>query len=109
MASICLWRGALTKMTSTTMSSLLKNLPTATFNTVFDMVMLNGSALHKHQISNLSLTNMSIPNEKTIICNGTAIINIKEEPVSDVPISARTLDDKVINIGRSSKDNESFL
>ena len=25
------------------------NLPTATFNSAFDMVMLNGSALHKHQ------------------------------------------------------------
>jgi len=40
------------------------NLPTATFDTVFDMVMLNGSALHKHQISNFTLTSMSMPDKK---------------------------------------------
>jgi hypothetical protein len=75
------------------MSSLLKNLPTATFNAVFDMVMLNGSALHKHQISGLSM-----PNEKTVVYNGTATITMKEGPVNNVPLSIRTLNDNVISI-----------
>jgi len=108
-----LWRGSLTNMSSATamMSSSSanntttskQNLPTATFNAVFNMVMLNGSALHKHQISNFTLTSMSMPNEKTNVSNGTATITMKEGPVNGVPISIRTVDDNVI-----SKDNESF-
>jgi hypothetical protein len=102
-----LWRGSLTNMSSAVMMSSSsanntttsqKNLPTATFNTVFEMVMLNGSALHKHQISNFTLTGMSMPNEKTNVSNGTATITMKEGPVNDVPISIRTFDDNVISI-----------
>jgi hypothetical protein len=102
-----LWRGSLTNMSSAGMMSSSsanntttsqKNLPTATFNTVFEMVMLNGSALHKHQISNFTLTGMSMPNEKTIVSNGTATITMKEGPVNDVPISIRTFDDNIISI-----------
>jgi hypothetical protein len=102
-----LWRGSLTNMTSSAamMSSSSANnttsktnLPTATFNSVFNMVMLNGSALHKHQISNFTLTGMSMPNEKTNVSNGTATITMKEGPVNDVPISIRTFDDNVISI-----------
>ena len=102
-----LWRGSLTNMTSAGMMSSSsanntttsqKNLPTATFNAVFEMVMLNGSALHKHQISNFTLTSMFIPNEKTNVSNGTATITMKEGPVNDVPISIRTFDDNVISI-----------
>jgi hypothetical protein len=104
-----LWRGSLTNMSSTTamMSSSSanntattskNNLPTATFDTIFDMVMLNGSALHKHQISNFALTDMSMPDKKTVVYNGTATITMKEGPVNDVPISVRTLNDNVISI-----------
>ncbi|MFL6403607.1 MAG: hypothetical protein ACJ71M_09040 [Nitrososphaeraceae archaeon] len=102
-----LWRGSLTNMSSAGMMSSSsanntttsqKNLPTATFNTVFEMVMLKGSALHKHQISNFTLTGMSMPNEKINVSNGTATITMKEGPVNDVPISIRTFDDNVISI-----------
>ena len=102
-----LWRGSLTNMSSAGMMSSSsanntttsqKNLPTATFNTVFEMVMLNGSALHKHQISNFTLTGMSMPNEKTNVSNGTATITMKDGPVNDVPLSIRTLNDNVISI-----------
>jgi hypothetical protein len=91
-----LWKGSLTNMSSA--GSSQKNLPTATFNAVFNMVMLNGSALHKHQISNFMLTSMSIPNEKASVSNGTATITMKEGPVNDVPVSIRTFDDNVISI-----------
>jgi hypothetical protein len=101
-----LWRGSLTNMSSAGMMSSSsangttsqKNLPTATFNTVFEMVMLNGSALHKHQISNFTLTGMPMPNEKTVVYNGTATITMKEGPVNDVPLTIRTLNDNVISI-----------
>ncbi|MFL6407631.1 MAG: hypothetical protein ACJ71F_11230 [Nitrososphaeraceae archaeon] len=101
-----IWKGSLTNMTSAAMMSSSsangttsqKNLPTATFNAVFEMVMLNGSALHKHQISNFTLTGMPMPNEKTVVYNGTATITMKEGPVNDVPLSIRTLNDNVISI-----------
>ncbi len=101
-----IWKGSLINMTSAAMMSSSsangttskQNLPTATFNTVFEMVMLNGSALHKHQISNFTLTGMPMPNEKTVVYNGTATITMKEGPVNDVPLSIRTLDDNVISI-----------
>jgi len=102
-----LWRGSLTNMTSSAamMSSSSANnttsktnLPTATFNSVFNMVMLNGSALHKHQISNVTLTGMSMSDKKTVVYNGTATITMKEGPVNDVPLSIKTLNDNVIGI-----------
>jgi hypothetical protein len=104
-----LWRGSLTNLTSDTamMSSPSSannataskmNLPTAKFNALFNMVMLNGSALHRHQISNFTLTSMSMPDKKTVVYNGTATITMKEGPVNDVPISVRTLSDNAISI-----------
>jgi hypothetical protein len=62
------------------------------------MVMLNGSALHKHQISNFTLTGMSMPDKKIVVYNGTATITMKEGPVNDVPLSIRTFDDNIISI-----------
>ena len=74
------------------------NLPTAMFNAVFNMVMLDGSAMHRHQISNFTLTSISMPDKKTVVYNGTATITMKEGPVNDVPISVRTLSDNAISI-----------
>jgi hypothetical protein len=99
-----LWRGSLTNMSSATAMSgtsnttSKSNLPTATFNSVFDMVMLNGTALHKHQISNFTLTGMSMPSENISVFNGTATITMKEGPVNDVPISIRTLNNNIVSI-----------
>jgi hypothetical protein len=50
------------------------------------------------QVSNVTLTGMSMPNEKTNVSNGTATITMKEGPVNVVPISIRTLNDNVISI-----------
>jgi hypothetical protein len=99
-----LWKGSLTNMSSATAMSgtsnttSKNNLPTATFNSVFSMVMLNGTALHKHQISNFTLTGMSMPSENISVYNGTATITMKEGPVNDVPISIRTLNNNIISI-----------
>ena len=109
------WKGSLTNLTSAMPSSSSnntttnKNLPTATFNAIFNMVMLNGTALHKHQISNFTLTSISMPNEKTVVSNGTATITMKEGPVSAVPVSVRTMDDNVISIMPDpAKTNDHF-
>jgi hypothetical protein len=102
------WKGSLTNLTSAMSSNsnnssssnttTNKNLPTATFNAILNMVMLNGTALHKHQISNFTLTSISMPNEKTVVSNGTATITMKEGPVNAVPVSVRTMDNNVISI-----------
>ena len=96
------WKGSLTNLTSAMSNSnnttTNKNLPTATFNAIFNMVMLNGTALHKHEISNFTLRSISMPNEKTVVSNGTATITMKEGPVNAVPVSVRTIDDNVIVI-----------
>ena len=83
---------------STNNTTSKQNLPTARFNTIFDMVMLNGTALHKHQISNFTLTGMSKPSENISVYNGTATITMKEGPVNDIPISIRTLNNNIISI-----------
>ena len=55
------------------------------------MEMLNGSAMHKHEINNFTLTGISMPDKNTIVYNGTATITMKNGPVSAVPISARAM------------------
>ena len=102
-----LWRGSLTNLTfgaammsssSANNNTSKMNLPTATFNAVFNMVMLNGSAMHRHQMSNFTLTGMAMPDKTTTVSNGTATITMKEGPVNGVPISVRTVNDNVISI-----------
>jgi hypothetical protein len=105
-----LWKGSLTNMSSATammmssssanntMTTSKNNLPTARFNAVFSMVMLNGTALHKHQVSNFTLTGMSMPSENISVYNGTATITMKEGPVNDVPISIRILNNNIVSI-----------
>ena len=48
------------------------NLPTAFFEANFDMVLLNGSALHKHSIYNFTVTDISKVDDKNYQVNGTA-------------------------------------
>ena len=83
-----------TNSTATTAS----NLTTARFNAMFNMVMTNGSAMHKHAIYNFKLMNMSSPNNTTSVFNGTATITMKDGPVDSVPVSIKRIDDNVISI-----------
>ena len=96
-----LWKASATNLTSempVTNASSKKNLPTASFNSVFNMVMLNGSAMHKHEISNFTLTSISMPDKNTIVYNGTATITMKNGPVTAVPISTRVLGGNAVSI-----------
>jgi hypothetical protein len=74
------------------------NLPTAVFEANFDMVMLNGSSLHQHSIYNFTLSNISKTNDKNSIVNGTATISMSDNPINDVPISIKTLNNNVVSI-----------
>jgi hypothetical protein len=72
--------------------------PNATFNSKFNMVMTNGSAMHDHEIYDFTLTNMSMPNNSTTVYNGTATITMKQGPVPDVPVSIKAMDNNAMSI-----------
>ncbi|MDQ4012880.1 MAG: hypothetical protein M3146_04045 [Thermoproteota archaeon] len=72
--------------------------PNATFNSKFNMVMTNGSAMHDHQIYDFKLASMSNPNNTTSVFNGTATITMRQGPVENVAVSIKRIDDNVISI-----------
>jgi hypothetical protein len=81
----------------TTLNTTAK-LPTASFEAVFNMIMTNGSAVHKHSIYDFILTEMAMPDNKTSVFNGTATITMKNVPVQSVPISIKILSGNIISI-----------
>src|SRR5919112_2867347 len=83
---------------NTTTTSNTANLPTARFDAMFNMIMTNGSAMHEHAIYNLTLTEISVPDNKTSVFNGTATITMKNGSVQNVPVSIKILDGNVISI-----------
>lgn len=101
-----LWKGALTNMdksnpdfsTPTVNNNNNDNLPTATFEAEFDMVMLNGSALHKHSIYNFTLADISKVDDKNYQASGTATVTMKDGPVNNVPLSIKSMNNNVISI-----------
>ena len=56
------------------------------------------STLHQHKIDNFTFTEMSMPDNTTMIYNGTVTVTMREGPVHDVPISAVVLEGSVINL-----------
>ncbi|HZD36389.1 MAG TPA: hypothetical protein VE130_14395 [Nitrososphaeraceae archaeon] len=70
----------------------------AKFNAVFDMAMTNGSAQHQHKIYNFTLTNVSIPDNNTMVFDGTVTITMRDGPVNDVPITITVMQGNVISI-----------
>jgi hypothetical protein len=105
-----LWKGSLSmdnktqggegnqSSTTTTTATETGGLSNATFNSKFNMVMTNGSALHDHEIYDFRLTDMTMPNNSTTVYNGTATITMREGPVPNVPVSIRSMDNNVISI-----------
>ena len=68
------------------------NMLATMFQANFDIVMLNGSSLHTHNIINFTLSQISSDNDKNHVVNGTATINMKDGPVNDVPLRIKVLD-----------------
>ncbi len=80
----------------------------AKFDAWIDMVMLNGSAMHKHRISNFSLTDASTQ-DKTSTYKGTVTITMKDGPVKDVPVEIKVMDNHVVTISLdAAKTNNHF-
>jgi hypothetical protein len=67
---------------------------TATFN----MVMLNGSAPHKHSITDFKMSGSPTKKGIATTYNGTATISLKKGPVSDVPISIKLIGPRAMSL-----------
>src|SRR5919106_4456992 len=87
-----------TTSTAANATSTTGGPPNATFNSKFNMVMTNGSAVHDHEIYNFKLASMSNPNNTTSVFNGTATITMRQGPVENVPVSIKRIDNNVISI-----------
>src|SRR5919202_1380540 len=68
------------------------------FNATFNMFMLDGSAAHKHTITDFKMTGNPSTNGNTTSYNGTATVSLKAGPARDVPISIKLMGDSAVNI-----------
>jgi hypothetical protein len=68
------------------------------FNATFNMFMLNGSAAHKHTITDFKMTGSPSTNANTTTYNGTVTVSLKKGPAKDVPISIKLMDDSAVSI-----------
>jgi hypothetical protein len=84
-----IWKGSL---------STTGNSPNATLYSKFNMVMTNGSALHDHEIYDFKLTNITTLSDSITIYNGTATITMRQGPVTNVPMSVKSLESNVISL-----------
>jgi hypothetical protein len=69
-----------------------------TFNATFNMVMLNGTAPHKHTISDFKMTGSPTTSGMATTYNGTATVTLKKGPASDVPISIRLMGPRAMSL-----------
>ena len=80
----------------------------AKFDSWFYMSMLDGSAMHKHTISNFSLSDISSQGNTTSY-KGTVTITLKEGPVKEVPIEIKVMNNHVITLSLdATKTNMHF-
>ena len=89
------WRSNLLSISS---SNQTNNTTAPVFDASFEMIMVNGSALHRHTITNFALTKISTPNTGATEFNGTVAISLSNGPVSDVPISIKFMGNNTISI-----------
>jgi hypothetical protein len=62
------------------------------------MVMLNGTAPHKHTITDFKMTGSPAKNGIATTYNGTATVTLKKGPVSDVPISIKLMGPRAMSL-----------
>jgi hypothetical protein len=65
------------------------NSSSPAFNATFNMVMLNGTAPHKHSITDFKITGSPTKSGMATTYNGTATVTMKGMAMSSVPISIK--------------------
>jgi len=78
----------------------LKNIGSSapTFNATFNMVMLDGSAPHMHNITDFKIKGSPTTSDTTTTYNGTATVTLKNGPASDVPISIKLMGPRAMSL-----------
>src|SRR5919202_3707498 len=79
-------------------SSNVVNSSNSVFDITFRMIMLNGSAIHTHFITDFVLQNKSMPNKAVQVFIGTSTMSMKEGPALTVPTIIKIMNNKVISI-----------
>ena len=96
-----------TNIINKTMDSFNQTSP-AKFDSWIYMVMLDGTAMHKHYISNFSLSDVSNQDNATSY-KGTVTITLKDGPVEQVPIEIKLGNNHVIGLSLdAAKTNNHF-
>ncbi|MGC1930123.1 MAG: hypothetical protein WA667_14205 [Candidatus Nitrosopolaris sp.] len=67
------------------------NSSSPAFNSTFNMVMLNGTAPHKHTITDFKMTGSPTKSGMATTYNGTATVTMKGMTMSSVPISIKLI------------------
>jgi hypothetical protein len=67
------------------------NSSSPAFNSTFHMVMLNGTAPHKHSITDFKMTGSPTKSGMATTYNGTATVSMKGMAMSNVPISIKLM------------------
>jgi hypothetical protein len=78
----------------------MSNINTANpiFDSAFYMIKTDGTAPHKHTISDFKMSGTPVVANNSTIFNGTATVTMKDGPVKDVPISIRFSDESSVSI-----------
>ena len=74
------------------------NSSSPAFNATFNMVMLNGSAPHKHTITDFKMTGSPTKNGIATSYNGTATVTMKGMTMSSVPISIKLMGPRAMSL-----------
>jgi hypothetical protein len=98
-----------TGTSNTTTSSSSSNI--TDFYAMFHMAMLDGSALHSHEIYNFTQTGDSSfdASDNSTTVTGTATVTMREGPVNDVGTTIRISNDHVIAISLDSDATENHF
>ena len=62
------------------------------------MFMLNGSAAHRHTITDFKMIGNPTTNNNATTYNGTATVSLKKGPATGVPISTKLMGDSAVSI-----------
>jgi hypothetical protein len=74
------------------------NTTSPVFNATFYMIKTDGTASHRHSISDFKLNGTPTTTSNSTIFNGTSTITMKNGPVKDVPTSISLVDGSVVSI-----------
>ena len=97
----------ITNIINKTMDSFNQTNP-AKFDSWVYMVMLDGTAMHKHSISNFSLSDVSNQDNASSY-KGTVTVTLKDGPVEQVPIEVKVGNNHVIGLSiDAAKTNNHF-